>query len=141
MTNLEIAEFMSAGNAEFVIEDTNCSLYREYKVTKHKYFEEGTRRWNVLLLCRDSSGDAGYAYLGFIEKGMFHHHTLYSVYDEESDEFTFFDSCFLRVGRGRDLPENIEFYHLGRCGRCGRKLTDPESINRGLGPKCSEEHP
>jgi hypothetical protein len=138
MTPYEIAKFISAGNAEFVIEDTRTGRHSEYKVTKHKYFDDGNRKWNVLLLCRDSSGDSGYAYLGYIEKGMFHHHALYSVYDEESDQFTSFDSCFLRVGRGRELPDFISFYHLGRCGRCGRKLTDPESINRGLGPKCAE---
>lgn len=37
---------------------------------------------------------------------------------------------------------NIEFetpmivQHEGVCGRCGRRLTDPISIERGIGPKC-----
>ncbi len=140
MTNLEIAKFIAAGNAEFVIEDNDTGVHQEYKVTKHKYFDDGTRRWNVLLH-REIQGERGYAYLGYIEKGMFTHHGVHSVYDEESYEFTSFDSCFLRVGRGRDLPSNLVFYHLGRCARCGRKLTDPKSINRGLGPKCSEDGP
>jgi hypothetical protein len=138
MTNYERAKFIAAGKAEFVIEDLNTGTVREYKVTKHKYFDQGTRKWNVLLLHRDSYGDSGYAYLGYIKNGMFTHHTLYSVYSEESEEFTAFDSLFLRVVRGRDLPTNLEFYHLGRCAKCGRKLTDPASINRGLGPKCAE---
>ena len=30
-----------------------------------------------------------------------------------------------------------EFWHEGRCGRCGRKLTVPASIERGLGPVCA----
>ena len=34
------------------------------------------------------------------------------------------------------LDEQILIYHSGRCGRCGRKLTDPESIRTGLGPVC-----
>lgn len=25
---------------------------------------------------------------------------------------------------------------IGRCGKCGRTLTDPESIERGIGPEC-----
>jgi hypothetical protein len=33
--------------------------------------------------------------------------------------------------------EELQVYHLGRCGRCGRPLTTPESIERGLGPVCA----
>lgn len=33
--------------------------------------------------------------------------------------------------------EVLEIWHHGVCGRCGRKLTTPESIQRGLGPKCA----
>lgn len=32
--------------------------------------------------------------------------------------------------------EQAEFYHEGVCGRCGRKLTVPESIEQGIGPEC-----
>jgi len=31
---------------------------------------------------------------------------------------------------------NLEIWHEGRCGCCGRKLTVPESIDRGIGPVC-----
>lgn len=41
---------------------------------------------------------------------------FFQVLDDPSDEFT--------------------VYHSGKCGRCGRKLTTPESISRGLGPEC-----
>jgi Family of unknown function (DUF6011) len=34
-------------------------------------------------------------------------------------------------------PKNTEIWHAGRCGRCGRKLTVPESIEIGLGPECA----
>jgi hypothetical protein len=33
----------------------------------------------------------------------------------------------------------VEMYHMGACGRCGRPLTDPESIQRGLGPICASK--
>lgn len=35
--------------------------------------------------------------------------------------------------------EQVEFWHAGECARCGRELTDPESIQRGLGPVCAEK--
>lgn len=42
-----------------------------------------------------------------------------------------------RLTSGR-LPASFEIWHSGQCGRCGRMLTDPESIARGLGPDCAE---
>ena len=39
----------------------------------------------------------------------------------------------LQAGR---VPEQLEVWHEGRCGRCGRALTVPESIERGIGPEC-----
>lgn len=34
------------------------------------------------------------------------------------------------------LDNNVEILHLGKCLRCGRTLTDQESIQIGLGPVC-----
>ena len=34
--------------------------------------------------------------------------------------------------------DRVEVWHEGSCSRCGRALTDPASIERGLGPICAE---
>lgn len=49
---------------------------------------------------------------------------------------------FDRVVRGNDeelaaLLEQADVFHEGRCGRCGRPLTVPASIETGLGPVCA----
>ena len=49
-------------------------------------------------------------------------------------------ACIWHVSNAK--PEDIEaagfeIRHAGRCGRCGRVLTVPESIDCGLGPKCA----
>jgi hypothetical protein len=36
------------------------------------------------------------------------------------------------------LGRLLEVWHEGRCGRCGRALTVPESVERGIGPECWE---
>lgn len=48
----------------------------------------------------------------------------------------------LRILLAADRDAQIEFGHAyaiesGNCSRCGRKLTVPASIHRGLGPKCA----
>lgn len=35
------------------------------------------------------------------------------------------------------LPANVTFHHAGRCGKCARLLTVPESIELGFGPECA----
>lgn len=36
----------------------------------------------------------------------------------------------------RDFDTPMIVQHEGCCSRCGRRLTDPISIERGIGPKC-----
>ena len=36
----------------------------------------------------------------------------------------------------KDDLRTVRVLHSGSCGRCGRKLTVPESIDTGLGPEC-----
>ena len=38
--------------------------------------------------------------------------------------------------RGGALPDSLEIWHEGRCGRCARKLTVPSSVASGFGPEC-----
>ena len=40
------------------------------------------------------------------------------------------------LNSGRDFPAGFEFWHEGRCARCSRRLTVPESISSGFGPEC-----
>lgn len=47
------------------------------------------------------------------------------------------------TGTGADgepigFPSKVELWHEGRCARCGRSLTVPESIKSGFGPVCAE---
>lgn len=36
----------------------------------------------------------------------------------------------------KDFDTPMILQHEGCCGKCGRRLTDPISIERGIGPKC-----
>lgn len=41
-----------------------------------------------------------------------------------------------KITSGQDLPEALEIKGSTGCARCGRKLTNPDSIDDGLGPIC-----
>jgi len=55
----------------------------------------------------------------------------------EADSFKALAWAWKAAHRG-DLGE-VEPMHVGECGRCGRELTKPESIERGIGPVCWEK--
>ena len=44
---------------------------------------------------------------------------------------------FLKCIEHRVVPKQLSVYHEGVCGRCGRRLTVPESIESGIGPVCA----
>ena len=41
---------------------------------------------------------------------------------------------------GAELTPGIDCHPEANCGVCGKVLTDPESIERGIGPECYKEH-
>jgi hypothetical protein len=43
-----------------------------------------------------------------------------------------------RVLSGASVADQCEIWHASSCARCGRALTDPESIQRRYGPECWE---
>ncbi len=42
----------------------------------------------------------------------------------------------LRYAAGQPMPDGLEVREEDLCGCCGRALTDPVSIDRGIGPDC-----
>jgi hypothetical protein len=46
------------------------------------------------------------------------------------------DYVWRHLLRGQ-MPPKAQIWHEGSCGRCGRKLTVPESVERGIGPDCA----
>lgn len=75
-----------------------------------------------------------YRYLGIIH-GTHFRTTLRAKISVDAPSFKAFDWLWRRIDA---LPEGVEVWHEGRCGRCGRVLTVPESIERGIGPECAE---
>ena len=44
------------------------------------------------------------------------------------------------VKMNKQLPKGYSIQHEGRCCRCGRLLTVPESIENGIGPECASRN-
>jgi hypothetical protein len=129
-------KFIFAGKSRFTIRSVATGERYTYKVTRHKdYSEEKNFRllYVKLLVGRDNTND--YKYICFVKNDV--------VFLGKSSRMTNTSKPYLAIkwlleqlNKGA-LPASVEVWHEGRCGRCGRTLTVPESIASGFGPECA----
>lgn len=82
------------------------------------------------------TGTDTYTYLGCIYREKFYVHGRRSMISQSAPSALAFAWVWGRLQKGR-VPETCDVWHEGRCGRCGRRLTVPSSIESGLGPECA----
>jgi len=122
-----VYNYLLAGKSIVTLTDLNSNRYCTYKINKMDY-----KVWAVMLYV----GADEFKYIGVIRDGMFNH-TYKSRVNEESFSFGLFDSLVIGLKNNWEVPANIEVEHSGFCGRCGKRLTTPESLLTGLGPVCA----
>lgn len=131
----QIREFVFAGNARLTLVSRKTGARFTYRVRAPK--EPGAVSHFVSVLTGPGN-EIDYAYLGhfFQTSGAYVHGRKSSITEDapSAKAWAYFGRKVLDEGR---LPEQIEVWHEGRCGRCGRVLTVPESIERGIGPECA----
>lgn len=126
-----IEQYILAGNATITIRSAKTGTRFTYKIRAAK---DGPVHFVSLLRGSDNDGD--FSYIGFIRAGAFFHGGAKSRASKEAPSVIAFGWTWKNRGQ---LDGKVEVWHEGRCGRCGRKLTVPESVERGLGPECSGE--
>jgi hypothetical protein len=129
-----ISQFILAGNSTFTVKNQETGGRFTYKVTKPADFNENRPVWFVSVLSgRDN--ESSYSYMGIIRGNQFIR-TKTSKISPDAISFKGFQWLWGSVVNNKELPSKVQFYHEGRCGRCGRKLTTPESVESGFGPHC-----
>lgn len=128
LENNDIKTFIFAGNAIFTITNTNTGNRFTYKVRKSK---DNEIYFVSVLTGSDNTND--YSFIGYIKNGLFNS-SKKSRITSDSTSFKVFNWLIFNLNK---IPSIVQVFHEGKCGRCGRKLTTPESIQRGLGPECA----
>ena len=126
--------YILAGDARFTLVSKRTGQRFTYRV-EHV---EGTEmfpgdKWFVSVLTGPNNSE-DYTYAGTIFASGKFRHTRNSKIDATAPSFVAFDWAWRNIER---LDGRVEVWHLGCCSRCGRDLTDPESIAIGLGPICA----
>lgn len=122
-------EFMFGGNAVFSVKSKKTDKHYTYKV----------KRKNDIYYVTFLGGQSNWHYIGHINReSKFDKDRKVPAYLYRHDAFTVFMWLKSILDKGR-LPQDAELYHSGKCGMCGRKLTDPISVQEGFGPECREK--
>jgi len=128
-------QFLQGGKATFTLQSLRTSVHFTYRMNES---EDGKCFFVSVLTGPDNTSRASYSYLGYIsaESGEFRSSRKSRIAASDK-RFVAFDWSYRALSAGK-LPGTLEVWHEGRCCRCGRALTVPESVASGLGPECAE---
>ncbi len=124
-------EFMLAGKSIFTVENPETGKRYTFKIN-YKSSDDSSRFTSGIFFVSylygpDNTKD--YRYIGIItEAGLQFKITKKSRPGTHLEAFKYIWQ--------HTESERFVFYHEGRCGKCGRRLTVPESIDAGFGPVC-----
>lgn len=143
----EPLKFLLAGNAYFTAVSEKTGTRFTYRVAqaKPRDGESSTPRLWFVSALTGPDNTADYSYLGLIRPPasgsptplLCYEHGMKSKIAATAPSAVAAHWLFRQILRSRPLP-HCSIYHEGRCGRCGRTLTVPESILSGFGPECIE---
>jgi len=139
--------FIFAGNATFTLVSKKTGTrftYRvrecdtpDYKANKAR----GAEEVHFVKVLTGPNNEEDYQFVGTVFNRGTYRHSRKSRLREDAPSvkvFTWFLGRLEAPEGPSVLAEQVEIYHEGRCGRCGRTLTVPESVTTGFGPECAE---
>lgn len=138
LSNGDVAKFLFAGNAVFTLRSTKTGARYTYKVQAPQKPDLSRGEVHFVKLLTGPDNTADYQFFGTIFRRADFRISRKSRISAEAPGAKAFEWFLARLGAG-PLPGGLEVYHEGRCGRCGRALTVPESILTGFGPECSDK--
>lgn len=130
-------EFFLAGNARVTLVSVKTGTRFTYRIRRPD--GEDPKRPHFVALLRGPDNEADFTYMGAIFlDGHFGLSRRPHSPGPNAPSMRAFDYVWSRYLRNYQMPPpGVEVWHEGRCGRCGRALTVPESVARGLGPDCA----
>lgn len=122
--------FMLAGKATFTVRSERTGEHLTFQVRNWKKAKHGPMHFVSVRTGND------FATVGAIRDRASFGHTRRSDLPADDPRVRGFRYVFEHLCQRKAMPPRCEVWHEGQCGRCARPLTDPVSIERGIGPEC-----
>lgn len=139
-------QFVLAGESTFTIEvpteyQQDGKTHYTYMVEKVDANDQYPDSWFVRAFTgTDNQDKSHYTYMGKLNvvKGECFLTAKSGAFKPDSFRLRLLNRILLKVWFDDHSYEDFGFatHHEGRCSKCGRKLTTPLSVERGIGPEC-----
>lgn len=127
-------DFIFAGNSLFTVLNTQTGNRFTFKV---KVAKKGDTNTQDVHFVRVLTNPEVYEFIGTTFDQKYQHSKKTRISDD-AQSVRVFKWLITQLSQGT-LPESVEIWHEGRCGKCGRVLTVPNSIEFGIGPECAKQ--
>lgn len=141
ITNIaDVRSFIFAGNALFTLVSKRSGARKTFKVEQAEQRAGDTREPGFFVkLLNGPQNTTDYRYLGFAFRSPRGYGFKLNKNGWATEAGAAFSWLLSQLSGSQEwFAEQCEVWHEGRCGKCGRTLTTPESIERGIGPVCAE---
>jgi len=128
-------DYMFAGKSIFTIANPATHTRFTYRVFK-KEVDNKTRTLYFVSILSGPDNVKNYSFIGTIFDGNHFRLSAKSKINADSPSVLAFEWLFRTLIGRPDRFNKVEFWHEEYCGRCGRRLTVPTSIESGYGPEC-----
>lgn len=140
LSDTNLLSFILAGNATFTVTNESTGNRFTYRIRKAGYGTTTFKDSDVFYISvlTGSDNTSSYQYLGTYFNGTSktYVHSGKSKIGISADSNRVLTWFFNHFIKNTSKYPTVKVYHSGKCGKCGKKLTTPESIESGLGPHC-----
>ena len=126
LKNSDALKFIFAGKSIVTFLNTKTANRFTFKV-------KAAKDSNLFFVSVLTSPDV-YSYIGTCIEGNYKHGRKSNI-TKDAQSVKVFEFMLSRL-KTNNLPDFLEVWHEGFCGKCGKRLTVPSSILNGLGPDC-----
>ena len=131
---IDTKTFVLAGNATFTVTSLQSGTRYTYKVEK-----SDNKPFYYVSVLTGSDNWSNYKYLGILnmEGRFFFARPETAKVAKDAPSAKGFEWFWRHLNAPVSKIATVKVSHEGKCCRCGRKLTVPESIESGIGPECA----
>lgn len=125
-------DYILGGNAVVTLVSKRTGERFTYRVSESKP-KEGKQPVHFVSVLTGPDNRQDYEFLGTIFPDGNYRRSMKSQIGPDAPSAKAWEWTWYNLDTDR-----VEIWHEGTCSKCGRALTDPASIERGLGPVCAE---
>jgi len=123
----DVKTFIFAGKSYLTAKSLKTNRHFTYKFRKLS-----GRDWPFVFVLKNNNR---YDYIGMLDNEFNIQFTNKSKLPSDNIKLIALAYILKNLTRNQ-IPNNLQLSHNGQCAKCGKKLTDPTSIQKGIGPQC-----